>query len=122
MPRHVLDGVEIITSTATTLATYGTSFITGAATTSDKTYTLPVPAIAGQHKHIIVKTTQAAKVTVRIGTSTAAGFLYGLSAASTLRQIVFSTQTTKVRAVHLIANTTAQWGVASKTTAVTFIA
>ena len=116
-----LEDVETVTATGT-ISAYGVSFISGPATTADTVFTLPVPPKTGLRKQIIVKSTEAKKVTVQIGATTSVGHLYGLSAASTLRQIVFSTNTTKVRSIELIARSTSQWGVLSKSTAVTFIA
>lgn len=107
--------VAAMTSTATTIPADGVSILKPAGTTADKTFSLARPSITGQRKVLVCNTTGPRVTNVTVAGATASGFLGG----STYRTIVFSSSSTKIRAAELVALSTSQWGLISKSTGVT---
>lgn len=104
--------VQTVTSTGTVIASAGLSIVAPTGTTADKTLSLSRPAHAGQEKTLVCRTTGVRVTNVTVAGATASGFFEG----TTFRTIVFSSLSTKQRSASLMAFSTNQWSITSKST------
>ena len=114
-----VEAVQSLTSTATNsgvLTAGGYTFINTTATTTAKTWKLPVPGRKGIVKNVVVynQTSKAAKVI----TATTPAVFFGTTYAT----INFATGTNKLRSVTIVGQSSATWAVVGKTTGVTISA
>jgi hypothetical protein len=118
----VVNPVQSVTSTASTVSSYGLTIVTMPAATADKVISLARPAAAGLVKGIVCNATGTQKITLTLAGATATGFFVGgggNAAGSTYRSIVFSSLSTKVRTVTLMSASTVAWALIAKSTGTT---